>query len=212
MPSLQKSRLLSRYSEQQLCRDRREPVAHTALGARGASALRSQSIQHLPGNAVPPESGGLPGQARWAPPRRRTSAQGERGMPPAVRNVLEGRSPDRVIVGKTAAQYARVRRYSEQAALDRQGGKRPISSVENSWSTERLADVYPNHHGSFLSLDAGVRGPVNRPVELYLVVRPPGKAATQTSTAVQASPRVGDMSARRSFLAETRYCDQLYTP
>lgn len=178
--SLHKSRLLSRYSEQQLCGGVRD-VAFT----RAPPGHRSSSIQHLPaGTRMPlddPESwAAVP--LRGKPPTSAPWHHGKRG--------LEEDSPDRVLVGK--AQYAKVRRHSEQAAaLERREGShtaaRPSSSYR--YSVERLHDglateAKGRHGGSFLSLDAGcdLRGSANRPVELYLVVRPPTRGGPRGPT------------------------------
>ncbi|CAN7981381.1 unnamed protein product [Ixodes pacificus] len=179
--SLHKSRLLSRYSEQQLCGGVREAASMRAA----PPGHRSSSIQHLPAGAPRP----LDDPESWAaaplrgkPPTSAPWHHGKRG--------LEEDSPDRVLVGK--AQYAKVRRHSEQAAaLEHRGGchaaARPSSSYR--YSVERLHDglateAKGRHGGSFLSLDAGcdLRGSANRPVELYLVVRPPARGGPRGPT------------------------------
>ncbi|CAN7984558.1 unnamed protein product, partial [Ixodes hexagonus] len=210
--SLHKSRLLSRYSEQQLCGGVRDGTSYSAsakgLPGHRTVGYRSSSIQHLPASARTEHedavfrSGGC-GDVAMASPRKGPSGSalfhhgdGKRG--------LEEDSPDRVTVEK--AQYAKVRRYSEQTA-ERCGGfacptaARPSSSYR--YSVERLHDGFSpgtrgRHGGSFMSLDAGydVRGSVNRPVELYLVVRPPAKGVQgapggSSEAAVQTGSRVG---------------------
>ncbi|EEC07418.1 bridging integrator, putative [Ixodes scapularis] len=103
--SLHKSRLLSRYSEQQLCGGVRD-VAFT----RAPPGHRSSSIQHLPaGTRMPlddPESwAAVP--LRGKPPTSAPWHHGKRG--------LEEDSPDRVLVGKahSVSREADTRPYEE---------------------------------------------------------------------------------------------------
>lgn len=98
-----------------------------------------------------------------------------------------------------AAQYARVRRHSAHGAEP----KRPASvdcgpalpkyyrrSVERGGIDGRL-EAQRKHGGSFISLSAAdSRGVGSRPVELYLVVRPPTGARPSQASQLPLVPRL----------------------
>ncbi|XP_064472361.1 bridging integrator 2-like isoform X2 [Ornithodoros turicata] len=207
---LQHSGALSRYSEQHLSyAERRGP----SLELSANNSRRSFSTQHLskrdheeliePSKAVPL---GIRGDEKpIVPPfRRRSSASRTKG----VNELLAAKhgtneneaSPERFVASHTGAQYARVRRYSEQSSevVDRSvQDRRPVSSVgyrdRHRYSVDRFSGV-DSVDADRCSLPGGLQrglmssssSMVNRPVELYLVVRP-AAGKTRAEAAVQVS-------------------------